>query len=90
MTPAFDWASVVGYLGTACIIAAYAYLTLAKATNPFVLHATNLTGAILLTISLLVHVNWASLILEGFWAGLALFGLWKAWRERIVATGDPT
>jgi len=31
----FDWASIIGLCGTACIIGAYAYLTLAKATNPF-------------------------------------------------------
>ncbi|WP_296716160.1 permease [Erythrobacter sp.] len=75
-----DWASIVGLCGTACIIGAYAYLTLAKQTNPFLLHGTNLTGAALLTVSLLVHTNWASLVLEGFWAAIAIFGLVRAWR----------
>jgi hypothetical protein len=77
-----DWASLVGLGGTACIIGAYAYLTLAKETNPFLLHGTNLMGAALLTVSLLVHTNWASLVLEFFWASIAIFGLVRAWRSR--------
>ena len=82
MNTLFDWASIIGLCGTACIIGAYAYLTLAKATNPFLLHGTNLVGAALLTVSLLVHTNWASLILEGFWALIAIFGLRRAWLRR--------
>ncbi len=77
-----DWASYVGFAGTVCIIGAYAYLTLAKATNPFVLHGTNLAGAALLTVSLFYHTNWASLVLEGFWALIAIFGLVRAWRAQ--------
>jgi hypothetical protein len=79
-----DWPSIIGFCGTACIIGAYAYLTLAKATNPFVLHGTNLLGAALLTVSLIYHTNWASLVLEFFWAAIALLGLAKAWRARAI------
>ena len=75
-----DWASYVGFIGTACIIAAYAYLTFSERPNPFVLHGTNLAGAALLTVSLLVHTNWPSLVLEGFWAAIAIYGLVKAIR----------
>lgn len=81
MNGPLDWASFVGFGGTACIIAAYAYLTLAERTNPFVLHGANLLGAALLTISLLVHTNWASLVLEGFWASIAMFGLLRAVKQ---------
>ena len=75
-----DWASWVGFVGTACIIGAYGYLTIKDAPNPFVLHGTNLMGAALLTVSLLVHTNWPSLVLEGFWATIAIFGIAKAVR----------
>ena len=75
-----DIYSLIGFLGTACIIGAYAYLTLKDAPNPFVLHGTNLAGAALLTVSLLVHTNWPSLVLEGFWAAIALVGITKAIR----------
>ncbi len=77
-----DFATIIGFVGMACIIAAYAYLTASKAPDPFVLHGTNLAGAALLTVSLLVHTNWPSLVLEAFWAAIALWGLAKAWRAR--------
>lgn len=82
MIIAFDWATLIGFLGTACIIAAYAYLTFSKAPNAVILHGTNLAGAALLTVSLMVHMNLPSLVLEGFWAAIALFGLGKAVRAR--------
>jgi hypothetical protein len=80
-----DWASAIGFVGTACIIGAYAYLTYVDTPNPYVLHTTNLAGAALLTVSLLVHTNWPSLVLEGFWAAIAIFGLVKALRKRKAA-----
>lgn len=80
-----DWATMVGFVGMGCIIAAYAYLTYRKDPDPFVLHGTNLAGAGLLTVSLLVHTNWPSLVLEGFWAAIALSGLYKAFRARRSA-----
>jgi hypothetical protein len=80
-----DWASLVGFAGTACIIAAYAYLTWRTDPNPLILHGTNLAGAALLTVSLLVHTNWPSLVLEGFWAAIAIWGLVKATRARRKA-----
>lgn len=79
---ALDTYTLVGFVGMACIIAAYAYLTWQDEPNPFVLHGTNLTGAALLTVSLLVHTNWPSLVLEGFWAAIAIYGLIKALRAR--------
>ena len=82
MTAPLDWASMVGFLGTACIIGAYAYLTFAKAPNAFLLHGTNLAGAVFLTVSLIYHTNWASLALEGFWATIAILGLIKAARAK--------
>jgi len=78
-----DVANWIGFAGTFCIIAAYAYLTFVDEPNPFVLHGTNLTGAALLTVSLLVHTNIASLVLEGFWAAIAIYGLAKALRARV-------
>ena len=80
-----DWASLVGFVGTACIIGAYAYLTAVDKPNPYILHGTNLAGAAFLTVSLLVHTNWPSLVLEGFWAAIAIFGLVKALRARKAA-----
>ena len=76
------WANYIGFVGMACIIGAYAYQTAAEHPNPFIQHGTNLAGAALLTVSLLVHTNLASLVLEGFWAAIAIFGLVRAWVKR--------
>ncbi|MEL7197360.1 MAG: permease [Pseudomonadota bacterium] len=84
MTETLDIYSLIGFFGTACIISAYAYLTLNDAPNPYILHGTNLTGAALLTVSLLVHTNWPSLVLEGFWAAIAIVGLVKAARKSTL------
>ena len=78
---ALDIYTLVGFAGMACIVAAYAYLTWQKNPNPWVLHGTNLAGAALLAISLTVHTNLPSLILEGFWAAIAIYGLVKAARR---------
>jgi hypothetical protein len=75
-------ANAFGFAGMTCIIFAYAYSTGHKAPNPFVQHGVNLLGAALLTISLLVHLNPASLVLEFFWAAIAIWGLIKAARTR--------
>lgn len=75
-------ANVIGFLGTACIIFAYGYATARTQPNPFVQHGVNLLGAALLTVSLLVNLNLASLVLEFFWAAIAIWGLAKAWLGR--------
>lgn len=77
-----DIYTLVGFVGMACIIGAYAYMTWSETPNPFVLHGTNLAGAAFLTVSLLVHTNLPSLVLEGFWAAIAVYGLVKAVRAR--------
>ena len=82
MTEVLDIYSLIGFVGMACIIGAYFYLTAKDDPNPFVLHGTNLVGAALLTVSLLVHTNWPSLVLEAFWAAIAIWGLWKAVKSR--------
>ena len=82
MTAEFDLYSLIGFVGTACIIGAYFYLTAKERPNPWVLHGTNLVGASLLTVSLIVHTNLPSLVLEAFWAAIAIWGLSKAWRAR--------
>jgi len=80
MTPFL--ANCFGFTGMACIILAYGYGTAVKRPNPFFQHGVNLLGAALLTVSLLVNTNPASLVLEFFWAAIAIYGLGKAWSKR--------
>ena len=75
-------ANIFGFTGMTCIVAAYAYGTAKAQPNPFVQHGVNLAGAAFLTVSLLVNMNPASLVLEFFWASIAIWGLIKAWRLR--------
>lgn len=82
MIVAFDWATLIGFVGMACIIFAYAYMTGAKSPNPYVQHGVNLAGAALLTVSLIYHPNLPSLVLEGFWAAIAIWGLVKTARRK--------
>lgn len=86
MSEALDIYSLIGFVGMACIIRAYFYLTAKEEPNPFILHGTNLVGAALLTVSLSVHTNWPSLVLEAFWAAIAIWGLWKALKSRKAKT----
>ncbi|MXP24892.1 permease [Altererythrobacter indicus] len=83
MSPAT--ANIFGFAGMFCIIFAYGYGTMKAAPNPFIQHGVNLTGALLLTVSLLVNTNPASLTLEFFWGAIAIYGLFRALRERKQA-----
>ena len=75
-------ANICGFAGMLCVVFAYGYITVHKTPNPFVQHGVNLLGAALLTVSLLVNMNPASLVLEFVWASVAIWGLVKAFRTR--------
>lgn len=75
-------ANVIGLLGSALIVFAYGYNVYAKEVNEFIYNGTNLFGALLLTISLFVHFNLASMLLEIVWIIIAIGGLVKAARNR--------
>lgn len=74
-------ANVIGILGSILIVCAYAYNVYAKEVNAFLYNGSNLAGALLLTISLMVHFNLASFLLEIVWITIAISGLWKAYRN---------
>lgn len=81
-------ADIVGMLGTALIVGAYAYVNGVPKVDALVYNLVNLAGAVLLTISLTVHFNLASLVLECIWIAIALFGIAKALRARRKS-GEP-
>ncbi|AMO72450.1 CBU_0592 family membrane protein [Sphingorhabdus sp. M41] len=74
-------ANVIGIMGSISVVFAYGYNVHAETVNPFVYNGANLLGAVLLTISLLVHFNLASFLLEMVWITIAVSGLWKAYRH---------
>jgi hypothetical protein len=75
-------ADVIGMIGSAMCIAAYAYSNVVHRMNYTIFNLLNLVGALLLITSLTVHFNLASMVLEVVWAGIALFGLARIWLAR--------
>ena len=78
-------ANIIGLFGSVLIVSAYAYNVYASSVNAFVYNGTNLLGALLLTVSLMVHFNLASLLLEFVWIIIAVGGLIKASRDQARA-----
>mgnify|MGYP000576574086 CR=1 FL=1 len=70
-----DLANIVGLLGSAIMVAAYAYSNFSAHLNFTLFNLLNLVGSLLLIWSLLTHFNLASLTLEIVWAAIALLGL---------------
>ena len=77
-------ANVVGMIGSALMVIAYAYSNMAKTMDFRLFNLLNLVGALLLIASLTVHFNMASMALEIVWAAIAALGLAKALRPRRV------
>ena len=75
-------ADIVGLIGSALMVIAYAYSNMAKQMSFVLFNGLNLVGSLMLGASLTVHYNMASMALEIVWAGIALFGLVKAFRGR--------
>lgn len=77
-----DWANIVGLVGSAIFLVAFAYANLAASFSKVWFNAANLAGAVLLLASLSVHFNLAAFVLEAAWAVIALLGLIAALRNR--------
>lgn len=77
------FADVIGMLGTMLVVGAFFLLQLDR-VNPkgLVYNLTNLTGAILLLISLCINFNLASFVIELFWIGASLVGIYKYIQRR--------
>ena len=80
MTPLL--ADIVGLVGSALFIGAFAYANWADELNKLLFNALNLAGAILLLVSLSVTFNLAAFVLEAAWGAIALAGLVAALRTR--------
>ena len=75
-------ADVIGLIGTALFIGAFAYANIAATLDKLWFNAANLVGAVLLLVSLSVKFNLAAFVLEAAWAVIATFGLLRALRDR--------
>lgn len=75
-------ADMIGFAGSFCIVAAYAYSNVAKTMNMVLFNVVNFIGAALLAVSLTVNYNLPTLVLEFVWMAIALFGLARIWLAR--------
>ncbi len=78
-------ADLIGFAGMFCIVSAFAYSNVVKLLNMLLFNFTNLVGAVLLTISLLVNFNLPTFVLEIVWIAISLFGLGKEIARRRKA-----
>ncbi len=75
-TIAMDAYQITGFIGMLFIVYAYFLLQTKRADfDDFRYQYLNLIGAILLTISLLVHFNLGSMLIEIFWIAITLYGM---------------
>jgi hypothetical protein len=77
-------ADIVGLIGSAVFVGAFAYANIASTFDKLWFNAANLLGAVLLLLSLWVHFNLAAFVLEVAWGAIALIGLIAAIRRRLA------
>jgi hypothetical protein len=76
-------ANIIGMFGTALVVGTYFMLQLDHLdAKGLAYNVCNLLGAILLLISLLVHFNLASFVIELFWIAASLVGLYRFYQRR--------
>ena len=76
-------AHAIGLIGMICVVSAY--LAIEKGwvnRNDSRYYLFNLLGAALLTLSLLVHFNLGSFLIEMFWIGISIAGLLRIRKEK--------
>jgi len=79
----FDVFQIIGFIGMVFIIYAYFLLQIGKYDSKSLeFQYINLVGAILLLISLCVHFNLGSFIIEVFWIIITLYGIYKHYKEK--------
>ncbi|MDO5046549.1 CBU_0592 family membrane protein [Campylobacter sp.] len=78
-----DIFQIIGLLGMICIVLGYFLLQIGKMTSEDLSYQLiNLIGAILLIISLFVHFNLGSFLIEVFWIFITLYGIFKIYKNR--------
>lgn len=83
-------ADLIGFAGSFCIVAAFAYSNMTRQMNLLLFNIVNFVGAALLTVSLTVNFNLPTMVLEIVWMAIALFGIGKALlaRRQKPVTGE--
>ncbi len=82
----YQWA---GFVGMLFVVLAYLFLQMNKYTiRSLQYQLLNLIGAILLLISLFVHFNLGSFIIEVFWIIITIYGIVINLKDKKIKTED--
>ena len=81
---------LIGYLGATIIILAY-WLNQRGSlqSDDWRFPAVNLSGSVLVIVSLIFHLNTPSMVIEAFWSCISLYGIWRNLRF-ITDSRKPT
>ncbi|MGO2415411.1 MULTISPECIES: CBU_0592 family membrane protein [Cobetia] len=76
LAPLASFADVIGMLGTTLVVGAFFMLQIGKLdARSLTYNLANLSGAVLLLISLCINFNLASFVIEIFWIVASIVGL---------------
>ncbi|WP_199269450.1 CBU_0592 family membrane protein [Cobetia sp. L2A1] len=80
LAPLASFADVIGMLGTTLVVGAFFMLQIGKLdSRSLTYNLMNLSGAVLLLLSLCINFNLASFVIEIFWIVASIVGLVR-WR----------
>jgi len=80
---------IIGMSGTALVVGSFFLLQLGKlAPTDLGYNIMNLSGAILLLVSLYFNFNLASVVIEIFWIGASCIGLYKYLKQSKTVTAS--
>lgn len=80
-------ANIIGMIGTLLVVGSYFLMQLNKLDpKDLLFNFINLVGAIFLLLSLLVHFNLASFVIEVFWIAASIIGIYNYWRKKSQST----
>ena len=75
--------NIIGMLGTSMVVGTYVLLQTNKLdAKGLAFNIWNLLGAVLLLISLCIHFNLASFVIEIFWIAASLVGLYNYYKSK--------
>lgn len=79
-----DWATIVGFVGVALIVAAYfANQRDWLRSDDWRFPLANLVGSVLIMVSLWRAWNFPSAVIEVIWIAISLYGLARQFRRRV-------
>ncbi|REL28598.1 hypothetical protein DXX93_19865 [Thalassotalea euphylliae] len=81
------FADIIGMTGTFLVVLAFFLIQLEKLSpKGMAYNLLNLTGAILLLISLCINFNLASFVIEIFWIAASLVGIYRYYQREPAQT----